>query len=142
MAPRPAASCLSADFAESVVVEAVQQLLAGVTGTATTDTGIAQARGEVERLEAELEAAVRAFTGLDDVDAVRDRLTELRQQRDEARDRLDDLAATVLPAITVTARDWETLTLAEQRDLVRAVIDRAVVSPGRSRDRITVEPRT
>jgi hypothetical protein len=120
----------------------VQQLLAGVTGTATTDTGIAQARGEVERLEAELEAAVRAFTGLDDVDAVRGRLTELRQQRDEARDRLDDLAATVLPAITVTARDWETLTLAEQRDLVRAVIDRAVVSPGRSRDRITVEPRT
>lgn len=96
----------------------------------------------MSRLEAELDAAVRAFTGLDDVEAVRDRLTALRDERDQARDRLDDLSAAVLPAVTVTADDWDDLTLSERRDLVRAVIDRAVVSPGRGRARITVEPRS
>ena len=82
-------------------------------------------RAELERAEQELDAAVRAFTGLDDVDAARDRLLELREHRDAARDRLAELQAAAAPAVTVTAGDWDVLTLDEQRALIRAVIDRA-----------------
>ena len=132
---------ISADYAEQAVVAEVQRLLAGVTGSASADTGIADARAEVERLEQELDAAVRAFSGLDDVDAVRERLTALRDERDAAQDRHEELSAAVLPAVTVTADDWDDLSIDGQRDLVRAVIARASVAPGRSRDRVTFEPR-
>lgn len=132
---------ISADIAEQTVVAAVQELLEGVTGTATLDVGIASLQKDLERIEAELAAAVQAFSGLDDVDAVRERLTELRDERDRARDRLDELTATVMPAVTLTARDWDVLTIDERRALIRAVVERAVVSPGRGHDRIRVEPR-
>ena len=133
---------ISADVADQTVIDAVKDILTGVTGTATTDSGIDAARAEVERTEGDLDAAVRAFSGLDDVAAAQERLTALRDARDDARDRLDDLQSTVAPAIHVTADDWELLNLIERRDLIRAVIARAVVAPGRGTERITVESRT
>jgi site-specific DNA recombinase len=133
---------ISADVAENTVIDAVKRILAGVEGTATADTGIAAARADAERAEAELDAAVRAFSGLDDVEATRERLAALRDARDAARDRLDDLQQHVLPAVTLTADDWDVLTLNERRDLIRAVVDRAVVAPGRGDGRVTVEARS
>jgi site-specific DNA recombinase len=133
---------ISATVAEAAVVAAVKELLTGMTGTASTDTGIEEARAAVERAENELDAAVRAFDGLQDVDATRERLTSLRDARDASRDRLADLEATVAPAVNLSADDWDMLTLEERRDLVRAVIDQAVVKPGRGNDRVTVKPRT
>lgn len=133
---------ISADVAEQTVVDAVKRILAGVEGTATADDGLEVAREEAERTEKELEAAVLAFSALDDVRVAQERLAALREARDAARDRLDDLEATLAPAVTVTADDWEILTLEERRDLVRAVIDRAVVAPGHGGERITIEPRS
>jgi hypothetical protein len=133
---------ISADVAENTVIDAVKRILAGLEGTATADTGIAAARADAERAEAQLDAAVRAFSGLDDVEATRERLAALRDARDAARDRLDDLQQHVLPAVTLTADDWDILTLDERRDLIRAVVDRAVVVPGRGDGRVTVEARS
>lgn len=133
---------ISADVAEAVVTAAVQDLLAGMRGTATISDGVADAERDLAAAEQELDAAVEAFTGLEDVGSARARLTALRETRDQVRDRLDDLSATVLPAVALSADDWDDLTLGERRDLIRAVVDRAVVVPGRGPDRITVEPRT
>ena len=132
---------ISADLAEKAVVEAVKQFLAGVEGTASGDTGIEAARADVERLEKELAAAVRAFSALDDVEAVRERLAALREERDAARERMDELSTTALPSIAVTVGDWDELSLEARRDLIRAVVDRADVRPGRAADRVTVFPR-
>lgn len=133
---------VSADLADQVVIDAVRELLAGMRGSATVAQDADQAERDLERAEDELDAAVRAFTGLEDVDAARERLLALREERDRARDRLAELQAAAAPAVTVTATgDWELLTLDEQRALIRAVVDRAVVAPGRGRDRITVEAR-
>ena len=133
---------VSANLAEEVVVEAVQELLEGIRGTATVSEGAEHAERDLERVEQELDAAVRAFTGLEDVDSARERLVALREARDVARDRLGELQAAAAPAVAVTATgDWNVLTLDEQRALIRAVVDRAVVGPGRGRERITVEPR-
>lgn len=132
---------ISAQLVEGIVVDEVKQLLRGVVGTASLDTGIAEAQAEAERAEAELDAAVRAFSGLEDVESARERLTALREVRDSARERLDDLRAVVLPAVTVSADDWDDLTISERRDLIRAVVERVVVAPGRGADRVTIDSR-
>jgi len=132
---------ISADIAEQTIIDAVKELLKGVTGSASIDAGLTDAEDELERAEAELDAAVRAFSGLDDVDAARERLTELRNERDAAREQLEELRATVMPAIKVSTKDWNKLTLEEQRALIRAVVEQAYVWPGRGPDRISVEPR-
>jgi DNA invertase Pin-like site-specific DNA recombinase/PHD/YefM family antitoxin component YafN of YafNO toxin-antitoxin module len=132
---------ISADIAEAAVVAKVRELLTEVKGTATVGGATEQAERDFTHAEAELAAAVEAFTGLEDVAAAREKLQSLREARDQARDRLDELQAAQAPAVTVTAEDWDMLTLAEQRALIRAVIDRAEVAPGRGRDRITVVAR-
>jgi PHD/YefM family antitoxin component YafN of YafNO toxin-antitoxin module len=74
--------------------------------------------------------------------AAQERLAELRRARDEAQDRLADLAEAAPPAVTVSAGDWNLLTLEERRALIRAVVERADVAPGRGSDRVTVHPRS
>jgi site-specific DNA recombinase len=132
---------VSAELAENVVIDAVRELLEGMRGTATVAQGVTDAERDLQRVEEELDAAVRAFSGLDNVDSARDRLTELREARDQARDRLADVQAAAAPAVTVTAGDWDLLTLDEQRALIRAVIESALVAPGKGPGRITVKPR-
>jgi hypothetical protein len=113
-----------------------------VQGTASVADKTSDAARELELVEQRLDAAVRAFTGLEDVDSARERLLELQAERDEARERLDELRAAASPALTLDAgRDFDSLSLDGQRALIRAVVDRAVVAPGRGSDRITVEPR-
>ena len=132
---------ISANIAENTIIDAVKQLLEGIEGSAALDDGIAGAEREVERAEAELDAAVEAFSGLDDVATAQKRLLDLREAWNRARDHLDDLRSRVVPDITVTATDWDNLTIDERRDLIRAVVDRALVISGKGSDRIRVEPR-
>jgi hypothetical protein len=132
---------ISAEVAESEVVAKVRELLEGVKGTATVDGATEQAEREYAQTEAELAAAIEAFTGLEDVAAAREKLQGLREARDQARDRLDEMQAAQAPAVTVTADDWDALTLDEKRSLITAVVERAEVSPGKGPGRITVIPR-
>jgi site-specific DNA recombinase len=132
---------ISADIAEAAVTEAVQAFLGDVAGTASIGDDTDRAARDLDARQAELEAAIRAFSGLEDEQAARDRLASLRAARDEAQDRLAELAAATGPAITVTAGDWDVLTLDERRALIRATVAEATVAPGRVPDRITVTPR-
>jgi site-specific DNA recombinase len=132
---------ISANAAERVVVEAVQELLAGIEGRASVEGGTNDAAAELERRQEALDAAIRAFAGLEDEAAARERLQELRAARDEAREIHDQLVAASAPAITVSGGDWNALKLDERRALIVAVVDRAVVRPGRGSDRISIEPR-
>lgn len=132
---------ISAEAAERAVVEAVQELLAGIEGRASVESGVGEAAEEFARRQDALDKAIRSFAGLEDEQAARERLQELRAARDQARERHDELLAASAPAITVSAGDWNLLTLEERRALIRAVVERAVVSPGRGSDRITIESR-
>jgi surface antigen len=132
---------ITATIAEEAVVDDLREMLQGVKGTASLDQSGDEAERAYQAAETELAAAVEAFSGLDDVTATKIKLAALRDERDAARDRLDEMHAAVMPAITVTPDDWHDLTLDEQRSLIRAVIDRAVVAPGRGRDRVTVHTR-
>jgi hypothetical protein len=129
---------ISAEIAEQTVTQAVQDLLADVEGSASIVSGVADAERDLASAERELDAAVEAFTGLEDVTAARTRLLELREARDSARERLADVEAAAGPSVTVTAADWDALTTDERRALIRATIAEATVAPGRGADRITV----
>jgi site-specific DNA recombinase len=137
----PQRVAISSEVAELRISEAVQELLAGIEGRASVEGGVNEAADELTRRQEALDAAIRTFAGLEDEQAARERLQELRAARDQARERHDDLAAASAPAITVGAGDWDLLTLDERRALIRALIAKASVSPGRGADRITIEPR-
>jgi site-specific DNA recombinase len=132
---------ISASVAEGVVVKAVQELLAGIEGRASVEGGVNDAAAELERRQEALDAAIRTLAGLEDEAAAREQLQELQAKRDEAREVHDQLVAASAPAITLSAGDWDALTLDERRALIVAVVDRAVVRPGRGPDRISIEPR-
>jgi len=132
---------ISATVAENTVVDAVREMLAGIEGRASVESGVGEAADELARCQDALDRAIRTFVGLEDEEATRERLRELREARDQARERHDELLAASAPAITVSAGDWESLTLDERRDLIRAVVERATISPGRGIDRISIELR-
>jgi hypothetical protein len=132
---------VSAELAERTVVEAVQALLAGQRGSASLEDGLGGAERDLEQAERELDAAIEAFSGLEDVQTAKARLTALRVSRDRARGRVDELRAAAVPAVTVSAGDWSLLTVEEQRALIVAVLERVDVAPGRGPDRLTVHAR-
>jgi len=133
---------ISAEAAERTVVEAVQELLSGIEGRASVESGVGDAAEELAWRQEALDKAIRAFGGVEDEQAARDRLRELRAARDRASERHEELLAASAPAIDVSAGDWHLLTVEERRALIRAVVDCAVVSPGRGAERITIEPRS
>jgi site-specific DNA recombinase len=133
---------IGAEIAERTVVEAVQELLAGIEGSASIESGVEEAADELGRRQNALDAAIRTFDGLEGEDAARAKLRELREARDQARERHDELLAASEPAITVSAGDWDLLSDEGKRDLIKAVIGAAVVRPGRGAERISIEPRS
>jgi DNA invertase Pin-like site-specific DNA recombinase len=134
---------VSAELVEGLVVQRVRHLLAGIEGTATTDAPVTEAAVALDRAQGDLDAAIRAFAGLDAEPAAVERLAALRAARDAARERHDRLAsAQTATSVAVTVGDWKRLTLDERRDLIRAVVDWVTVEPGRGADRVTIHDRT
>jgi DNA invertase Pin-like site-specific DNA recombinase len=132
---------ISAERAEQAVTEAVQDALAGVEGTASIGEGVEAAARALDAAQGALDAAIGAFEAVMDERSARDRLAQLRAERDEAQEHLDRLSAAQAPAVTVTAGDWNDLTLDERRALIRAVVLSVTVAPGRGPDRLTIELR-
>lgn len=138
MSDCPERMAITADIAERVVTEHVRAALADVRGHASAETNIHQAEQALRAAQSALDAALRTFDGFDEP-AARQRLLELREARDAAQVHLDQLGGT-RPALTINgAEDWDRLTLAERRALIRAIVARAVVYPGRGPDRIVVD---
>jgi len=50
--------------------------------------------------------------------------------------------ASELTTLAVTVGDWDSLSADGRRDLIRAVIRRVAVAPGKGAGRITIEPHT
>lgn len=130
---------ISGPIAELVVVAAVREGLADEEGRASAESDAREADAAAERCQAELDAAVRAFDGLEDESTVRERLSSLRKARDDARDRADHLSSLHSAYTLRVGADWDRLTMAEQRALIRATVKSATVGTiGKGADRLTV----
>ena len=130
---------IGAELVETAVADEVRRLLEGVEGAADAGQLLEAAADELDRAERTYRAAVEA---LDPSEAAEvERLAQFRQARETASDRYDEVRADLeATAIAVTAGDWHSLTLDERRDLIRAVIERVEVRPGRG-DRLTIVPK-
>lgn len=131
---------ISADIAEQVVTKRVQAALSDLSGHASAESNVREAEQALEQAQGALDIALRTFEVFEDEPAARQRLLELREARDSAQAHLDQLSDYAAPAIRINAvEDWERLTLAERRALIRATVDRAIVGPGRGAGRISIE---
>jgi site-specific DNA recombinase len=128
---------ISAEIVEAAVVEATRERLANEEGRASTQEDALAAAAAHEKAQADLDAAIRTFAGFEDEEAARDRLAELREARDRARDR-DEQLRDASSALTVTMADWDRLGLEAQRGLIRATVEAVTIGVGRGRDRITI----
>jgi DNA invertase Pin-like site-specific DNA recombinase len=132
-------AAISAEKVEGIVADAVRDALGDAEGRASAESSAREAEKAVEKAQADLDAAIRAFAGLEDETAVRERLGELRDARDAARDRLDQLGGRPASVTVSASADWDRLSLDARRALIRATVERVTVAPGRSSDRVTVE---
>jgi DNA invertase Pin-like site-specific DNA recombinase len=130
---------ISAEKVETVVVARVRAVLADAEGRASVEADAADAERELERAQAALEGAIRAFSGLGDEQAAQDRLAELREARDRAAGRVEHLGGQRAVVVVSAARDWDRLTVGERRALIRATVSAVRVAPGRGDGRIRVE---
>jgi len=129
---------IGAEIVEGLVIAAVKERLANEEGRASAAQDARRAAAMREKTQADLAAAIRAFTGLEDEEAARERLEELRQARDEAEERWGQLRG-ASAGLTVTVADWDRLTLAEKRGLVRATVESVAISnEGRGAERVTI----
>jgi Recombinase zinc beta ribbon domain len=135
----PRKSTIGAELVEGIVAERVREALARMEGRASAEQGARDAAQALERAQADLDAAIRAFGGLEDETAARERLAELRQARDTAQERVDQLGGTRATVTLNAATDWDRLTLGERRALIRATVDRVEIAPGRGPGRVTVK---
>jgi DNA invertase Pin-like site-specific DNA recombinase len=134
---------VSAELVERLVVDEVKRLIAGFKGTATAENGALAAQQELDAAQRALDGAISAFSGLETEPAAVNRLRELRDARDAARDRYDQLAADqAAVTVVITSADWDDLHIDDRRDLVQAVIERVTVTRGRGADRVHISPRT
>lgn len=127
---------IKAEVVEGIVVDAVKDALADVQGRASAEQSVRDAVDRLERAQAVYDAAMRVLDPLEPAAVAR--LGELRAARDVARGHVDRLGGRGA-AVVVTAADWDSLTFAERRALVRAVVARVTVAKGRGVDRVRVE---
>jgi len=124
------------------VVAYVKQRLGDARGRWSSDERLIDAEGEASDKGRRFEAAVQAFDGLGDVSAVQAKLRDMQADYDAARERLEELRAAFGTPALASLTDWDDMTLAERRAILRVVIKRITVSPGRGRldQRVAIEP--
>jgi recombinase-like zinc beta ribbon protein/recombinase len=84
-------AAVQADVVERIVINAVREYTGTARGRASREQRVREADEQVERAQAALDAAIRAFTVLEGEAAAAGRLAELRAARDRALDARADL---------------------------------------------------
>jgi hypothetical protein len=135
----PNRQAVGATIAETVVIEAVRERLTDTGGWVTPERTVRDAEEELRAAQEALDGAIRLLAGFEDEDAARDRLEALRETRDRAIERMAQVGHHGDAQVVEDADEWDTLDLDARRQLVRAVVQRAVVSPGRGAGRVSVE---
>ena len=130
-----------ADTVERMVIEKVEELRACRSKSVCGECDAVElARLDLERAQAALDGAIMAFSGLEVEPAAIRRLRELREGRDAAQERYVALEAAYAQSdFAATTGPWDSVSLQEQRDLVRALIKQVLITPGRGRQRVDVQ---
>jgi DNA invertase Pin-like site-specific DNA recombinase len=130
---------IAAGKAEEAVVRATREHLAHVEDGASSESGHREAQDALEGAEAAVDRARRVLVEEPDAPGARELYDEKRQERDEARERVEQLASTT-DALTLNAAvDWDDLALEGKRAVIKATVKQAIVKPGRGEDRVSIQ---
>lgn len=130
---------IAAELVEAIVVDETRRALEGQTGRASVERDARESEAQADRAQADLDAAIRAFAGVEGEEAAVQRIAELREARDEARERAERLGRRREAVVVDASADWERLSLEARRALIRAVVAEVRVLPGRGAGRVVVE---
>jgi DNA invertase Pin-like site-specific DNA recombinase len=133
---------ISATVAEKVVVDAMREALDGCVGIRAARDNLTAARAAARRAQDDLDRTLRSFADFMGEPAAVESLEKLRRRRDEARDLVEGMAPADDDVFVLLGKEWDTLTVADQRRCIRATIARVVVRPAERgvapRDRLEV----
>lgn len=136
----PARAGITARIAEEVIEAAVRQVIATAEGRAAVEENATGVQAALANAQAALDSGIRTLAALADEPAAVETLAELRANRDEAQGHVDQLLANRPGVVVNGSEDWDSMTLAERRQLIRATIARATVARGgQGAGRVTVE---
>ena len=131
-------AAVKADVVEQIVINAVREYTGTARGRASPEERVREADEQVERAQAALDAAIRAFTGLEGEAAAAERLAELRAARDRALDARADLGPE-RPRKVISPADIDELRdppkrLAAWRRLITDTVAQVTVPPATTAD--------
>jgi DNA invertase Pin-like site-specific DNA recombinase len=130
---------ISANVVDPLLVRVTQEALKDVEGRASAQSGVEAAGRRLDEAQRLLDRAIETLEDFMDEPTAVEKVRRLRDERDEAQRRLDQLGGDAIEVV-VRAADWERLSLGGRRDLIRAVVQRATVAPGgKGSDRVSVE---
>lgn len=136
----PAKAHINADLIEPLVEQAVRDAVGDAQGAASAVTKARDARTHADALNEKLQRTLRGFAaaGVDDEPGSVERLTELRAARDEAQAQAAALETAAGSMGIVLGSDYDRLSLAERRELIRTVVAEVLIGRGYGLDRVTL----
>ena len=134
----PKGVSIKAELVEDFIVEAVKERNRELVGQAAVEDDAARAEVLATRAQADLEAAIAAFAGLETEPAAVQKIRELRDRRDEAVEQAGHLRSRSR-VLEVSMDDWERFTVDERRAIIRDTVEAAIVGPGRGLDRVALK---
>jgi hypothetical protein len=131
---------ISAEIAEKKVIEKVRAAIADDEGRASAEANVRDAEAALGAAEIALKNTIRSLAVVADEPETQSRLLELRQDRDRAREHLDQLGGQQAAVVINGADDWDRLSFDARRALIRATVERAAVTKdGRGAERVRVK---
>ena len=130
----PKRAFVTADEAEREVVTVAKVELAGLFGGASAADDRRELEAALAEAQAALDNAIRFHASTTVVE-------EMAAARDAAQERLGEVATADGDEVWDALAHWDSTRLVTQRRLLKLVIDRAVVTPGRGLGRIDVQTR-
>jgi DNA invertase Pin-like site-specific DNA recombinase len=132
---------ISADLVERIVVEKVHELTQGIAEGASLGEEIAAVEREAEAATQRRDALIAMLgeLGLEDLEVAQEQLRSASELVRSAEQRASELRAAEAPALSVSVQgNWDDLSLAGKRALIRATVSCALVRPGRGPERVSV----
>jgi site-specific DNA recombinase len=129
---------------DDLVASKALERLQNESETASASVELKEAREVLAQRETAFDHAVEILDSFGDVPSAQRKLAELQRQVEKARMRVEELERLARVSLTVSAAaNWDDpqrpFSLDERRGLIRAVIRRVTVHPGRGPGRVEIE---
>lgn len=120
---------ISAQIVEQIVINETRRHLDGAIGARSVAENVRHARAVLQRAQDALDTGIRTLADFADEPAAIQQLRQLRDARDEARQRVESLGDPDDTLLLLLDEDWDDLSVADQRRCIRAVFASVIVRP-------------